>query len=127
MPLRRQGSYDASAQAEIIAGDPFQGSPTLVPGDLTPSPSSPGWYMLQKASAAAVTLGAPVSGADDTKSIVFQSDSAQAHVVTATGLLQTGSASVNTATFAANSGANVVLMAWQGKWKVISSVGVTFG
>jgi hypothetical protein len=54
------------------------------------------------------------------------SQTANAHTITATGLLNTGSASVNVATFAAFAGANVVLMAFNGKWNVISSVGITF-
>lgn len=126
MPLLRTGSYDAAAQAEIIKSDPWQGAFTQTPGDLTVNPSLPAFYMLTKGSAAAVTLPAPVSGTDDYKCIGFISNSAFAHVITATGLLNTGSASVNISTFAAFAGANVILMAFQGKWLAVSSMGNTF-
>ena len=127
-PLTKVGAYDASAQAEIIKSDPWQGPFTQTPGDISPNPSQTAFYMLNKGTAAAVTLLAPVSGVDDYKSIGFISGAAnsQQHVITATGLLQTGSAYVNLATFAAQLGCNLIVMAYQGKWYVVSSLGVTF-
>ena len=90
-------------------------------------------------SALALTLAAPTAGAQapanafprtsygqDCSVLVVASTTAYAHTVTATGLLQTGSASVNVATFAAQAGCSLTLMAYNGKWVVLSSNGVTF-
>lgn len=83
-------------------------------------------YVITKAGVLADTLAAPTAGADDGIEITLTSNTANAHTLTATGLLQTGSASVNVATFAAFAGASLTLMAYQGKWNVLSAVGVTF-
>lgn len=84
-------------------------------------------YIVTKSSAlAALTLAAPTVTTDDGKRISVSSATAKAHTITATGLLQTGSASVNVATFAAFAGAGLVLEAYQGVWLVLSSNGVTF-
>lgn len=83
-------------------------------------------YLVTKAGVQAMTLAAPVSVTDDGKIIKVTSNTANAHTLTATGLLNTGSASVNLATFAAFAGAGLVLEAVRGKWNVISSVGITF-
>jgi hypothetical protein len=91
-----------------------------------PNPSLAAVYLITKAGVQAVTLGAPVSVVDDGKIVEFNSNTANAHVITATGLLNTGSASVNTATFAAFAGAGVVLEAVRGKWNVVSQIGITF-
>lgn len=90
------------------------------------TPSLPATYVITKAGVAAMTLAAPTAGTDDGKIIVVTSDTANAHTITATGLLDTGSASVNVATFAAQKGAGVTLMAYNGRWKVLGSVGITF-
>ena len=84
------------------------------------------FYLVTKAGVQALTLAAPVSVVDDGKRITVSSNSANAHTLTATGLLNTGSASVNLATFAAFAGAGVVLEAVRGKWNVISATGITF-
>jgi hypothetical protein len=73
-----------------------------------------------------MTLAAPTATTDDGKIILITSNTANAHTLTATGLLQTGSASVNLATFAAQKGAGLTLIAYQGKWNVLGSVGITF-
>jgi hypothetical protein len=77
-----------------------------------------------------MTLAAPVagdtfSGGDDGLEIEVISQQASAHTITATGLFQDGAAHVNTATFAAQLGASIRLMAYQGKWIVIKVQGVT--
>lgn len=90
------------------------------------NPSAAATYVITKAGVLADTLAAPVVGTDDGKIITVTSNTANAHTITATGLLQTGSASVNLATFAASAGAGLTLMAYQGKWNVLSSVGITF-
>jgi hypothetical protein len=83
-------------------------------------------YVVTKAGVDAMTLAAPTATTDDGVIITVTSATANAHTLTATGLLQTGTASVNTATFAAQKGAGLTLMAYQAKWNVISSVGITF-
>ena len=90
------------------------------------APSTPNEYVITKAGVAAMTLAAPVVGTDDGKQIEVSSNTAFAHTITATGLLQTGPASVNVATFAAFAGATLTLMAYGGKWMVLNSNAVTF-
>lgn len=83
-------------------------------------------YVITKGSIMAATLAAPTAGTDDGIEIQLSSSTAFAHTLTATGLLQTGTASVNVATFAAQAGAGLTLMAFNGKWIVLASVGITF-
>lgn len=85
-----------------------------------------GNYVITKAGVLADTLAAPTAGIQDGVIIVLNSSTANAHTLTATGLLQTGTASVNVATFAAQAGAGLVLQAFNGKWIVLSAVGITF-
>ncbi len=82
-----------------------------------------GRYAITKAGVAALTLAAP--GADGL-AVELTSDTANAHTLTATGLLQTGSAAVNVATFNAQAGASLSLLSYNGKWKVMSANGVSF-
>lgn len=74
----------------------------------------------------AITLGAPASGTDDGRVIAVVSATAHAHTVTCTGHLLDGAGHSNTATFAAQPAAGFEVVAWQGNWLVVSSVGVTF-
>lgn len=90
------------------------------------NPHAAALYVITKAGVAALTLAAPTSGADDGKIIIFTSTTANAHTLTATGLLNTGGLSVNVATFAADAGAGLTLMAYQGKYNVLSQIGITF-
>lgn len=84
-------------------------------------------YVITKSSAAAaMTLAAPTATTDDGLIITVTSNTAKAHTITATGLLQTGAATTDVATFAAFAGCSVTLMAYQGKWNVISQNVVTF-
>ena len=85
-----------------------------------------GSYVITAPSAAALTLAAPIAGTQDGLTISIVSATAFAHTITATGLLQTGSAAVNVATLAAFAGAGVTLRAYNGKWQVTASVGATF-
>lgn len=85
-----------------------------------------GNFKVTAGSAQAMTLAAPVATTEDGNRITVRSTSAFAHTITATGLLQTGSANVNVATFAAFAGAGLTLEAFNGKWMVVDSVGVTF-
>lgn len=132
MPLTKQGAFDAGAQTELMGtvpelavGTPNFG-PTAIAANGAIAPSQPGLYNITKAGVAALTLAAPVAGADDGKVIMVYSDTANAHTLTATGLLRTGAAAVNLATYAAQIGAFVKLMALNGKWQVLAQLGITF-
>ncbi len=83
-------------------------------------------YVINSTGVDAATLAAPTATVDDGLIIVITSNSAHAHTITATGLLQTGGTAVNVATFAAHPGASLTLMAYQGLWNVISSNQITF-
>lgn len=83
-------------------------------------------YVITKAGVLADTLAAPTATTDDGVIITITSNTAFAHTLTATGLLNTGSAAVNLATFAAFAGAGLTLRAYQAKWNVLSSTGITF-
>lgn len=80
-------------------------------------------YVITKATAAALTLAKPTQ---DGLNITVASSTGAAHTITATGLLQTGSASVNVATMAASAGASVSLQSFNGKWMTLGQIGVTF-
>ena len=83
-------------------------------------------YILNRAGIDAATLAAPTATTDDGVTITVTSNTAFAHTLTSTGNLQTGGTTVNTATFAAHPGASVTLCAYQGKWNVQASNGITF-
>lgn len=83
-------------------------------------------YVITDAGVAALTLAAPTAGTDDGVELLLTSNTAQAHTLTTVGLLQTGAATVNVATFAAHPGASLRLVAYQGKWNVLSANAVTF-
>lgn len=80
-------------------------------------------YLITKAGVAALTLAAPVR---DNIRLEIRSTTANAHTLTATGLLQSGAAGTDVATFAAFGGAGLKLASYNGKWMVMSSVGITF-
>jgi hypothetical protein len=89
-------------------------------------PHTPHTYVITKAGVYAGTLAAPTAGTDDGIELTITSNTANAHTITATGLFQCGTAAINVATFAAQPGAGLTLLAYQGKWNVICSVGITF-
>jgi hypothetical protein len=82
--------------------------------------------VITKTSAAAMTLAAPTAAQDGLIKRVVSS-TAFAHTITATGLIDDGvtGGSKTTATFAAFAGASIELMAYNGKWNVISKNVVT--
>jgi len=102
--------------------------PTIiaVTADGAVSPSVQATYNVTKAGVAAMTLAAPTAVTHDGQIIRIFSATANAHTLTATNLLETGTANVSVATFAAQLGAGLTLMARNAKWVVLSSVGVTF-
>ncbi len=113
---------------------PLGGASTLALTPLTVNgaipPNTPATYIITKAGVLADTLAAPTAGGpgvgSDGTQIVITSGTAFAHTITTVGLLNTGSASVNVATFAAFAGAGITLVAYNGKFNVLNSVGVTF-
>lgn len=103
-----------------------QPAPVAIAASGAVAPHTSATYVITKAGVAALTLAAPTAGTDDGLTIKIFSATGNAHTLTATGLLQTGSASVNLATFAASAGAGLTLTAYNGLWIVTSSVGITF-
>lgn len=88
--------------------------------------------VITKGSVAALTLAAPTagsvaSGGQDNTKITITSNTAFAHTITATGLIQDGvtGGAKTTATFAAFAGATIELVAYSGKWNVIALNAVT--
>ncbi len=80
-------------------------------------------YAMKKASALAIVLPAPTTGQDGLV-IQFTNDTAVAHVITATSLLQDGvtGGAKTTATFAAFIGAYLALQAQGGFWNVVGQI-----
>jgi len=103
----------------------IQVKPTLIAVDGAVAPRTPGYFVITKGSAAALTLAAPTAGTDDGLEIEISSRTAFAHVITATGLLLTGTASVNSVTYPTNAGGTAWFTADNGKW--IVAVGGTIG
>lgn len=99
---------------------------TAIPENGAIAPGTAANYIITKAGVAAMTLAAPTATTHDGQIIRVSSATANAHTITATGLFQTGAAAVDLATFANVAGAGLELMAYQGKWIVLRSVGVTF-
>ncbi len=143
--LVKQGCFDNDVMATVNqnAAQLNMGQGISLPVGLLSASGAitvgPGTYIITKAGVAALTLAAPTAGApifnaqgvntgggQDGTLIVVTSSTANAHTITATGLLQTGSANVNVATFAAQAGASIELMAYNGKWYVLSSNQITF-
>lgn len=116
-----QGSFGPDAVEAALLG-PF----VIHSASGAINPHRAGRRLITKAGVAALTLAAPTAGIDDGLAIEVVSTTANAHTITATGLLQTGSASVNVATFAAFAGASLTLQAYNGKWYVISQNAITF-
>ena len=80
-----------------------------------------GTVVFTKAGVAAMTLAAPTAAQEGT-TIVFTSGTANAHTLTATGLIEDGvtGGAKNLATFAAFVGSSLTLQAVNLKWHVIS-------
>lgn len=116
------GAFGPQAAASLLAGPfvPVSAAAAAI------NPHAPGRYVITyNGGAGAYTLAAPTVGLDDGVLIEITSLTAQAHVLTATGLLNDGTGHVNTATFGAHAGAMVLLCAYQGKWYVQANQSVT--
>lgn len=90
------------------------------------APGTPATYVITKAGVAAMTIAAPTATTHDGVLITVTSFTANAHTVTATGLLYTGGAATDVATFNAQKGASLKLMAYQAKLIVLDANGVSF-
>lgn len=120
------GTPQALSGTNLTLSGGIQETTQVLTTDGAVGPSAAATYVITKAGVLAMTLAAPVATTDDGKVIVITSNTANAHTLTATGLFQCGTAAVNLATFAAQKGAGLTLMAYQGKWCVLASVGITF-
>lgn len=85
-----------------------------------------GTVVFTKAGVVAATLAAPTAGQAGTR-MTFIAGTANAHVITATGLLDDGvtGGSKDLATFAAFVGASLTLEAYNLKWVVVANNNVT--
>jgi hypothetical protein len=100
--------------------------PTLLLTDGAINPFVSSTNFITKVGSANLTLAAPISTTNDGNIVQITSATAFVHVLSAIGLLQTGTAAVNYVNFSAFPGASVTLQAYQGKWIVIGYNGVTF-
>jgi hypothetical protein len=119
--------FPLPAAATVTTIDPTQDLVISVGQDSTLSvPLQNTSYNLNKATAAAITLPAP-SLALNRVLIYITSQTAAAHVVTATSLYMDGTSGApkSTATFAAQKGATMTLSAENGFWNVIALQNVT--
>ena len=91
---------------------------TIIPGDTT--------FNINAGSAAAITLGAPLLSMNGTI-YTFLSNTALAHVITATALINNGLSGSpwTTATFPAQIGGSLILMAANGVWNVLPGTTAT--
>lgn len=91
-------------------------------------PAGWGLAVLTKAGVGAYTLAAPTAAQEGTE-LVITAGSANAHVVTATGLIDDGvtGGGKNTMTFGAFVGASIILYAYNLHWIVASKNIVTVG
>ena len=85
--------------------------------------TTPGRYVITKGSIATITLAAPVAGRDDGLSLQFLSNTAFAHVINFGGSLQDGGGHTNSMTFPAQPGAMIEIVAFGGKWNLVSTTG----
>lgn len=111
------------------------GEETFVPTALSANgainPSVSATYIITKSSALLGTLAAPIagpvaSGGNDGVDITISSSTPYLHVISAIGLLQTGTAAQNYITFPSYAGGEVDLIAFNGKWIVMNAQAVTF-
>lgn len=86
-----------------------------------------GTVAITKGTAAALTIADPVSGSDDGKILRIVSTTAAAHTVSnaAGSGFNAGGASSDVGTFGGAIGDNLVLIAYGGKWLVLSKTNVT--
>lgn len=116
----QQGAFTPDAVQKLLAA-PFV--PLAASGAVDPHTANR--FVITKAGVAALTLAAPTPGTDDGLELQFTSTTANAHTLTATGLFIDGAAHVNVATWSANAGGQLSIVAYQGKWYVQTLQAVT--
>ena len=124
------GVFGLSEQNQLAHTDPLQSSViTVLSGTadvINPYTVGGNNYIVNNSTGVdAMTLVAPVATVDDGLTVAIYSNTAEAHTLTSTGNLQTGASGTGVLTFAARAGAGVVLRAYQGKWQIIGSNGIT--
>lgn len=118
------GALVQSTIDAMLMGDPRLHAKST---DTTIQAGTAGWRLITYGAALAITMKAPILGEDDFKLIQVVSATAFAHTVTLPSALFATGAALNTiATFAAFAGAGFVVRIYNGKFLVISSVGITF-
>lgn len=126
-----QGALTSSAIQDIVDGDAFEGPATPLTGtaDII-NPHVAGNYLINSASADAMTLAAPTAGVDDGLSINLYSTAALVHTLTCPStIIATGSSVLRTvATWTTGFiGQGIGLRAYNGIWYVVAMTGtVTF-
>lgn len=125
----QSGDFAIPQAGTLTTLDPAEdGSVSLGQDQTVALPGANTIYNINKLTAAALVLTSP-NLADNGVSYVFTSNTAAAHVITATGLINDGTASTpkSTATFAAAKGANVTFIVQNGLLNVSGTpLGVTF-
>jgi NAD(P)-dependent dehydrogenase (short-subunit alcohol dehydrogenase family) len=116
------GAFTQQAAASLLAG---RFVPIAASGAIPAH--QPGRYVITKAGVAALTLAAPVAGAEDGVLIEVISTTANAHTITTptAGNIQDGNTGGHNTvmTFNADKGASCLLCAYQGVWYVQSEIG----
>ncbi len=116
-PVGNSGYFDANLPTVVSIGSLVY-TVTIIPGDTT--------FNINAGSAAAITLPAPLLSMNGTI-YTFLSNTALAHVITATSLIISGSGAQpkSTLTFPAVAGAGVTLIAENGLWLASGSVTIS--
>lgn len=97
-------------------------APTLITADGAVNPHISANYVVTKAGVAALTIAAPTAGVDDGVNIEITSSTNNQHVLTFTGnTLNSGAAGHATATWPAQLGGAIKLMAYNGKWNLMAN------
>ena len=118
-----------------LSGGTFVGEETFVPTPLSVNgainSAVSATYVITKTSAGLFSLAAPIpgsvaSGGNDGVDITISSSTPFSHIISAIGLLQTGTAAQNYVTFPGYAGGEVDLMAFNGKWIVLNAQAVSF-
>lgn len=123
------GDFPLPQPGTLVTTDFAEDSPVTIGQDSTlVLPGANAVYNINKASAAAIVVPAPTV-VDNGVSYAFTSNTAFAHVLTMTSLINDGTTSVpkSTATFTAAKGASVTFVVENGLFNVLGTpLGVTF-
>lgn len=126
--MAQEGSTGLWRVGALLAKYGLKIAPQLLSASGAVVANRPGYFVITKAGVAALTLAAPPTAAKlgNGLVIIITSRTANAHTLTATGLLNTGSAAVNVATFNPFAGATLALISDNALWNVLFANGVSF-